>query len=196
MNIDWFRKLLAYDLDTSPDNVSAIIRDHNANVEGFPFYGQYVGKRKIWDTRKNLIPVYDDPKDDRVATAMRRIEKRLSRTLFDRCSMSSLTNGSNGIVVSYGTAIGNGSMAAEHVKGHVSGSPKSVGYPTNILDVNGNFDCLLYLNIDSEKGRASVSTVIHEFGHAMGIAGHFNGYGCNKYEISILFWLVLKELYK
>lgn len=185
-------------LNTSREHVLKLVNEQNIQSEKFPFNRVLHGKRKVWDVWSRLIPVFDTPPegDMRIKFAMRQIEKRLGKKMFDPRPLSALDpEKDKGIIISYGKAKGALGQPRDTIKGHVSKHPDTTDWPKPITDDTGRFDCLLYLNLDSDDADATLSTAIHEFGHALGIAGDFIGYGDPEHEISELFWLVLEELY-
>lgn len=194
----WLTSSKKPDLDLSNEHVSDIVLQHNIKSTHFPLQNVHPGIKKIWDVWSTPIPVYDTPKngDSRTSFAMDEIETRLGLKMFTRQPVTNLkASVDKGIVISYDTALGEPGQKKDTIKGHVSRHPDETEWPTYITDTSGRFDCLLYLSLDSKDAKATEITAIHEFGHALGIAGHFSGYGDPQHEISDLFWLVLRELY-
>jgi hypothetical protein len=51
------------------------------------------------------------------------------------------------------------------------------------------------LMIDGRVCKASLDRVIHEFGHALGMGDHYDGFREGEGEVSPLFWNVLATIY-
>lgn len=73
----------------------------------------------------------------------------------------------------------------------VSSGPNEDGYPQSFYDgTTGVIDTVLYINLDNSGCTASNEMTIHEFGHALGLGDHFEGFGS-----APVFWATLKTLY-
>ena len=171
----------------------------NLDSSKFPWNHVANGKLKKW---YGLIPVKSNGVK-RAEEAMDRIEKKLGRKLFDRESIRDKPNNkiSRGIIVSVGTAVGEGGTVDEDTCGHVGMKPGVTDYPKEFLKDSGEIDTVLYVNLgsarcdDSKRGRKPSDTAVHEFGHALGLGEHFPGFGDGEI-ISDTFWSVLSKIYK
>lgn len=167
----------------------------NLSNTGFPYESLSVasGHTKRWELP---IPV-KHKNDPRLLKAMRRIEWRLGRPIFDRDSLVEVPDNQiqAGIIFSNGTALGPNGPEKKYV-GHVSDCPSRPNYPPAFVQSNGTIKARFYLNLDNtEGGRAKVAHVIHELGHAMGLGRHFPGFGEGNKIIGCRFWNALRLLY-
>ena len=99
------------------------------------------------------------------------------------------------IQVSYGTSyVPAGSTNYSGYCANVSTGPNlgNVIQPSSSYGINAN---PVYLNLGNGHCDVTQDIVTHEFGHALGLASHFNGFGGNGPAISTEFWDVLATLY-
>ncbi len=54
--------------------------------------------------------------------------------------------------------------------------------------------CVAWINLGNGRGAVTQDIVTHEFGHALGLGNHFDGFGSGA-SISRAFWDVLATLY-
>ncbi|MGY2209804.1 hypothetical protein [Pseudomonas pergaminensis] len=168
----------------------------NLTSENWPWNGVAPQKPKKW---KGLIPVKING-IARAEDAINRIEEKLGRQLFDRETISDLSDEKivRGIIVSHGTAVA--PKMDKHTCGNVGDAPNSYAYPRNFLKSTGEIDTVLYVNLgspfcdDSQCGDSPSDIAVHEFGHALGLGPHFQGFGEGPI-ISDDFWDVLTALY-
>ena len=70
----------------------------------------------------------------------------------------------------------------------------SIGNVIQPDNQNGIGSNPVFVNLGNGHCDVKQSIVIHEFGHALGLANHFNGFGIGD-SISTAFWDVLATLY-
>jgi hypothetical protein len=167
----------------------------NIVESGFPWNGSADGKLKRWDYDNQLIPVKTNG-SKLAEDAMDEIEEKLGKTLFDRVSIQNIDDESiaHGLIVSEGSAIGPGGSIDRHTCGHVSGGLATTSFPYYFYDSNGSISTRLYIHISSSMCQADKDIAIHEFGHALGMGSHFQGFGLGP-SIDKNFWDVLYNLY-
>ena len=169
----------------------------NLYESGFPWESrpETIGRLKSWDVdSQGLIPVKTN--DVAIAEeAMDDIEEKLGRIVFDRESIANVPDGeiSRGLIVSLGTALGPNGVD-ENSCGHVSGYKDSTAYPPGFYDKSGKINAVLYVHISSSKCTASQEVAVHEFGHALGMGPHFEGFGIGP-AINGNFWNVLLNIF-
>lgn len=102
----------------------------------------------------------------------------------------------NYIRISYDTAyLPPGSTNYSGFCANVSTGPY-LGNPIDPDRDNGIASSPVYVNLGNGHCNVSQDIVTHEFGHALGLANHFDGFGANGTPpISTLFWDVLATLY-
>jgi hypothetical protein len=175
---------------------------------------------KSWNVDLDgLIPV----KTNGLALAsetMDEIEQEIGKTIFDRTSIASLPNEqiTRGIIISEGTALGAfGSTDDPNGCGHVSEGIGTTAYPVadfnyqyddetgdfigysqegGWYDSTGNINTVLYVHIGATACQNEIDRdlVVHEFGHALGMGAHFNGFGFGP-AVDGNFWNVLHAMY-
>lgn len=99
------------------------------------------------------------------------------------------------IQVSYGTSyVPAGSTAYQSYCANVATGPSigNVIQPDSTNGINAN---PVYINIGNGHCTVTQDIIAHEFGHALGLANHFNGFGGSGPAISTAFWDVLATLY-
>ncbi|CAJ2902814.1 hypothetical protein [Burkholderia pseudomallei] len=110
-------------------------------------------------------------------------------------STAAIPTNSNYIRVSYGTSyVPAGSTNYQNYCANVSTAP-SVGNVIQPDSQNGIASNPVYLNLGNGHCDVTQDIVTHEFGHALGLASHFNGFGGDGPSISTAFWDVLATLY-
>lgn len=178
-------------------NIDEHIDTSNLDSSKWPWNGVAQGKIKRWH---GLIPVKTNG-ISRAEDALDRIEAELGKTLFDRDSIREKPDSEivRGIIVSVGTAVDRN--MDENTCGNVGAKPRNYSYPQRFLKSTGEIDTTLYVNLgsqycdDTKKGNQQSDIAVHEFGHALGLGEHFQGFGIGPI-ISPKFWAVLKEIYK
>lgn len=175
---------------------------------------------KTWNiSQDGLIPVKTGD-FDLANQALDQIESEVGRTLFDRTSIANTPNNqiTRGIIVSEGTALGAfGSTEDPNACGHVSSSIGTTAYPPFEYEVfydsvtgeymgyelndawydnMGNINTVLYVHIDAPAcaNPITLDLVVHEFGHALGMGSHFEGFGFGP-AVDGNFWNVLYTMY-
>lgn len=179
-----------------PEGILKNIKTSNLDGNGFPWTGVAVGKLKRWDYMiDGLIPV----KTNNVALseqAMDRIEQEIGLVIFDRTSIENTSDNdvSRGIIVSSGTAIGPGGVVNENTCGMVSSGVGTTSFPSNFYNSSGNINTVLYVHLSSSGCTSSLNVAIHEFGHALVMGAHFEGFGIGD-AIDNNFWNTLYNIY-
>ncbi len=178
-------------------NIDQLLNQTNLNSKSWPWNGVADGMRKKWN---GLIPVKTNG-IARAETALDRIEVKIGRKIFDRQSIAALDTAQikRGIIVTEGTAVE--PKMNDNTCGNVGRAPKEYDYPRNFVDnKTGVIDTVLYVNLgsdfcdDRKKGETESDIAVHEFGHALGLGPHFEGFGIGPI-ISDAFWSVLVKLY-
>lgn len=180
------------DTNDSPEAVRAALTATNLSSGGFPWSSLQPGALKRWQLP---IPVKLNS-EPRAIAAADEIERRLGMTIFDRTSISSTPDNliARGIIVSVGTSyIPPGSTNPCQGSGGVAGAPNSGSYPSPFL-TGAEISARLYVNLDNSGCSADYEVTVHEFGHALGMGSHYDGFG-NGGAISSLFWRVLHTMY-
>lgn len=132
---------------------------------------------------------------NKVKTSIASINAKLTGLLVLEAMDSPPTDGSNYIRVSYGTSyVPAGSTSYQNYCANVSTAP-SVGNQIQPDSQNGIASNPVYLNLGNGHCDVTQDIVTHEFGHALGLASHFNGFGGDGPSISTAFWDVLATLY-
>ena len=109
-------------------------------------------------------------------------------------AVSAVPTGGNYIQVSYGTSyVPAGSTNYQSFCANVSTGP-NLGNVIVPDSQNGIASNPLYLNLGNGHCDVTQDIVTHEFGHALGLANHFNGFGDGP-SISTAYWDVLATLY-
>lgn len=178
------------------DGILANIVTTNISSNSFPWRGVYSGILKRWNIEVDgLIPVKTNNVQMAI-DAMDDIEEVLNKTIFDRTSISNLPNEeiTRGLIVSEGTALDGTGTTTQNTCGHVSSGIGSVDYPNDFIHEGGVISTVLYVHLSSSGCTADKNIAIHEFGHALGMGLHFNGFGDGA-AISKDFWNVLYNIY-
>lgn len=164
----------------------------NLASTGFPFNGQYAGVTKRWNLP---VPVKFNT-EPRAAPAMDAIEAKLGYVVFDRTSLANVDEANivRGVVFRQGTSYLPAGANPQSYCGNVSNAPFSGGWPANMLTAPGVLSARFYVNLDNPQCTVSADVVIHEIGHALGMANHFRGFGDGP-SISTDFWNVMATLY-
>lgn len=109
-------------------------------------------------------------------------------------AVSTVPSTGNYIQVSYGTSyVPPGSTNYAGYCANVATGP-SVGSVIQPNSVNGVGSNPVYVNLGNGHCDVTQDIVTHEFGHALGLTNHFNGFGTGD-SISTAFWDVLATLY-
>lgn len=191
--------LAACDTGTAPTmdeaGILAYLRETNVDGTGFPWTGAAAGRLKRWSVEAAPIPVQANG-NALALEAMDRIEAELGRTLFDRTSLAGIPADSIevGLIVSVGTAVGEGGAVNGNVCGQVSAEPGGTAWPAGFHDSEGRILTRLYVHISSSACSADLDVAIHEFGHALGMGEHFPGFGEGP-AAGDNFWNVLHNLH-
>lgn len=184
-----------YDTVGGNQDIIKNIESTNLSESQFPWEGTAVGKLKRWAYESRLIPV----KTGNVSfaeEALDEIEDKLGMIIFDRNSIASTDDIdiTHGLIVSEGTAVGPGGVVDSHACGHVSRSPDATDYPSSFYNSDGVISTKLFINLSSSQCAADIDVAIHEFGHALGMGGHYHGFGLGS-AIDGNFWNVLYNMY-
>lgn len=178
-------------------SVDQLLFQTNLDSKPWPWDGVANGVRKKWNTP---IPVKTNG-ISRAETALDRIEAKIGRKIFDRDLIANLPDSDikRGIVVTEGTAAE--PKMSKDTCGNVGRAPGKYDYPKNFLNNNtGVIDSVLFVNLgsnlcdDKKRGKTESDIAVHEFGHALGLGPHFEGFGIGPI-ISDDFWSVLVKLY-
>lgn len=163
----------------------------NLSSVGYPWNGRYAGVVKRWTLP---IPVKTNG-EARAVPAMDAVEAKLGYVIFDRASIESADEATitRGIVFRQGTAYLPAGGNPQAFCGNVSDAPFSGGWSASMLSP-GELTGRIYVNLDNPQCVADGEIVIHEIGHAMGLATHFKGFGDDD-AIGPEFWPVLATLY-
>jgi len=133
--------------------------------------------------------------ENKVHYAISQINAKLDGLIFLKAEKSIPTNG-NYILISYDTAYT--PAASTNYSGfcaNVSDRPYS-GSPIAPDMENSIAQNPVYINLGNGRCHVSQDIVTHEFGHALGLGEHFEGFGANGTPpISGVFWDVLATLY-
>jgi len=178
--------------DVTPAAVRSSLSVTNLESSGFPWGGQQSGVLKRWNLP---IPVKLNG-DARATASVDEIERQLGQTIFDRITIAGLPDNQirRGLIVSVGTSfVPPGSSNPCQGAGNVAGAPNTGGYPFPFLN-GAEITARLYINLDNPGCTASQEVTTHEFGHALGMGSHYDGFG-NGPAISPLFWGVLRTMY-
>lgn len=174
--------------------ILALTESTNLSSSGYPWNGRYAGVVKRWSLP---IPVKTNG-EARVVPAMDAIETKLGFVIFDRTSIETADEATitRGIVFRQGTAYLPAGANPQGFCGNVSDAPFGGGWSASLLSP-GELTGRMYVNLDNPQCVADAEIVIHEIGHAMGLATHFKGFGGDDDDGAIgpEFWPVLATLY-
>lgn len=109
--------------------------------------------------------------------------------------VSSIPSSGQYIKISYGTSyVPAGVTDYQSYCANVATGPSigNVIQPDSTNGINAN---PVYINIGNGHCAVTQDIIAHEFGHALGLANHFNGFGGSGPAISTAFWDVLATLY-
>lgn len=189
------------------DNVSANDGDVIANIKSsnieFSSANRPAGTWRWLGTPQQHVSVYVTPPAAGNATeldysgktqnAIAQINAKL-RGLLVLDAVNSIPASGNYIHVSYGTSYvpPNSTDYASYCANVATG--KNMGNPIQPGSQNGIGSNPVYLNLGNGHCNVTQDIVTHEFGHALGLANHFNGFG-NGPAISAAYWDVLATLY-
>lgn len=146
------------------------------------------GKIKHWKHDPDagvLIPVKIDSVIN-VSTALDRIEAKMGYLLFDRESIEGLPDEEihYGLIFREGTAIGPDGEPDKNNCGYVGAKDGNPRYENDWQDTDGTPKVALSVNIGNglkdSNCKPTVGLVIHEVMHALGMQGHFEGFGWGK----------------
>ena len=185
-----------------PEGIYNNLYKSNLDSNAFPWEGRVHERSKRW---QGAITVYfaephstTDEDRARVVRAMDEIESKVPMIQFDRRLDTLPEDDDVGLVISFGSAVGAWGVINSNACGNVGGAPHAVSqsfsYPWNFYADSGEINTQLYVHIDSAKCRASHGVIIHEFGHALGLGEHFEGFGIGP-PINANFWNALWNLY-
>ena len=131
----------------------------------------------------------------KVRTSVATINAKLAGLLVLKAVDTAPTDGSNFIRVSYGTSyVPAGSTNYSGFCANVSTGP-NLGNPIQPDNQNGIASSPVYVNLGNGRCDVTQDIVTHEFGHALGLAYHFDGFGGDGPAIASTFWDVLATLY-
>lgn len=187
-----------------PSDSQVVAFVQSSNIDFVPgANGRPAGTWRWLDTPGRHITVYiptpaagDTTAQDYAAkanAAVSLINTKLSGLLALDATATRPTSG-NFIEVSYGTSyVPPGSTDYASYCANVATGP-STGSMIMPDKQNGIFSSPVYLNLGNGHCTVTQEIVTHEFGHALGLANHFDGFGTND-TTSTAFWDVLATLY-
>ncbi|RFA29143.1 hypothetical protein CAI21_10245 [Alkalilimnicola ehrlichii] len=151
-----------------------------------------------WRWNDDLIPVKTNG-SELAERAMDEIERVFNRHVFDRHSIANVPDDEidAGIIVSMGTSPVPDGADPRAFCANVAVGPNDLSPISNNIwqdDASYEIDFPVFINLGNPDCSPNLNIVIHEFGHAMGLEGHFPGFGMGG-AISNNFWLVLFSLY-
>jgi hypothetical protein len=154
------------------------------------------GMLKRWDIENNGVIAVKLNGAAHASTALDKIEEILGFQVFDRTSIANTPDDqiTRGLIVSQGTAINPSGGVDENTCGMVSAGIGTTSRPQNFYSETGEINTVLYVHLSSSRCTADLPVTIHEFGHALGLGQHFNGFGDGD-PINENFWNVLYNLY-
>ncbi len=172
--------------------ILGLVDSTNLSSAGYPWNGRYAGVVKRWSLP---IPVKTNG-EARAVPAMDEIEAKLGFAVFDRTSIAAADEATitRGIVFRQGTAYLPAGANAQGFCANVSDAPFGGGWSASLLNP-GELTGRMYVNLDNPQCVADGAIVIHEIGHALGLATHFKGFGDDDGAIGPEFWPVLATLY-
>lgn len=188
----------------TPTDTQVISLVQATNIDFVPgANGRPAGTWRWSDTPSRHIPVYiptpaagDTTTQDyagKVSTSVALINTKLAGLLVLDATNTMPTSGKF-IQVSYGTSYvlpGSTDYAAYCANVATGPSTGSMIMP----DIqNGIFSNPVFINLGNGRCNVTQEIVTHEFGHALGLANHFDGFGTNDTS-STAFWDVLATLY-
>jgi hypothetical protein len=136
--------------------------------------------------------------DERAEEAVKLIGEVLGSHVFSvQPDRASATN--QGMMIWLRQAVGNPEKPKEICVGNVSKGPGTAAWDMDAVDAAGSFCKTLSVNIDSRTGHvATFDQVVHEFGHALGLGDHFDGFGKpdRAPAVDYNFWAALVRLYQ
>lgn len=191
--------------NTSPVDIPTIIATvQSSNIDFLPgFNGRPMGTWHWAGTPTRDVMVYvpqptsnvEQDYASKVANSIAQINAKLNGLLTLQAVHAVPLNG-NYIRVSYNTAyVPAGSTNYSGFCANVSTEPYS-GNPVTPGRDNSLGSNPVYVNLGNGHCNVTQDIVTHEFGHALGLANHFEGFGANGTPpISTVFWNVLSTLY-
>lgn len=191
----------------SGDNVTATDADIVANLKSsnidFSTANRAPGTWRWLSTPAQRVLVYVPPPVNANATeldyatktknSIAQINSKLTGLIVIE-AVSTIPQTGRYIQVSYGTSyVPPGATNYSSYCANVSTGPNlgNVIQPDNLNGIGTN---VVYLNLGNGRCDVTQDIVTHEFGHALGLSNHFNGFG-NGPAISTAFWDVLSTLY-
>ncbi|WP_156909434.1 hypothetical protein [Ottowia thiooxydans] len=179
---------------TTAAEILALADATNLAGTSYPWNGRFAGMVKRW---RLPIPVKTNG-EARAVPAMDAIEAKLGFTVFDRTSLANAdeTTITRGLVFRQGTSYLPVGGNPRSFCANVSDAPLSGGWSASMVSP-GELTGRIYVNLDNPQCVADAEIVIHEIGHAMGLATHFKGFGGEDDDGAIgpEFWPVLATLY-
>lgn len=189
---------------TSPSDAQVVSLVQATNIDFVPgANGRPAGTWRWSDTPGRHITVYiptpaagDATAQDyaaKVSSSVALINTKLAGLLV-LDTTNTLPASGKFIQVSYGTSYvlpGSTDYAAYCANVATGPSTGSMIMPDN---QNGIFSNTVFINLGNGRCNVTQEIVTHEFGHALGLANHFDGFGTNDTS-STAFWDVLATLY-
>jgi hypothetical protein len=186
---------------TSPSDAQVISLVQATNIDFVPgANGRPAGTWRWSDTPSRHVTVYiptpavgDTTYAAKVSTSVALINTKLAGLLVLDTTNTLPTSGKF-IQVSYGTSyVLPGSTDYAVYCANVATGPNT-GSMIMPDSQNGIFSNPIFVNLGNGRYNVTQEIVTHEFGHALGLANHFDGFGTNDTS-STAFWDVLATLY-
>lgn len=187
----------------SATDAQVIANVKSSNIDYSPgYYGRAAGTWRWHDGSVPHVAVYipapsnveEQGYADKVKTSIALINLKLNGALV--LEATNQPAGTNHIQISYNTSYvptGFTDYASGNYCANVSTGPYS-GNPIVPDWQNGVASAPVYLNLGNGKCAVTQDIIVHEFGHALGLANHFNGFGIGP-AISDEYWDTLATLY-
>lgn len=175
----------------------------SSNIDYNPgFYGRAEGTWRWHDVSTPHVAVYipapgtaeEQSYADKVKSSIALINLKLNGALV--LEATSLPVGANHIQISYNTSYVPAGFT-DYASGNYCANVSTGPYSGNQIVPdwqNGIASAPVYVNLGNGKCDVTQDIIVHEFGHALGLTNHFNGFGIGP-AISEEYWDTLATLY-